>query len=75
MNCDCVVAHGDENHCIGSSVISVLEPWKLFEAQFEIWQCCIIVKVATLRGLEKYAQIWTPLLIENRPECPKKQAD
>ena len=41
----------------------------------EIWQCCIIVKVATLRGLEKYAQIGTHFLIESGPECPKRQAD
>ena len=64
MNCDCVVAHGDENHCIGSNVISVLEPWKLPEAQFEIWQCCIIVKVATLRGLWKYMHKYGPLPVQ-----------
>ena len=71
MNCDYMVAHDGANHCIGSSVISVLEPWKLFEAQFDIWQYCIIVNATTLRGLLKYVQVWTLSVLEWTPNAGK----
>ena len=67
MNGDCEVVHGKAHHCIASNVIHELEPWKLNEIQFGIWQYRAIVNGATLRGLWKYAQIGTSLsLLMNR---------
>ena len=42
---------------------------EVFEAQFEIWQYCIIVNAATLRGLLKYVHAWTLSVQEGTPNA------
>ena len=67
MNGDCEVVHGKAHHCVASNVIHELEPWKLNEIQFGIWQYRAIVNGATLRGLWKYARTQTSLCSWMKP--------
>ena len=74
MNGDCEVVHGKAHHCIASNVIHELEPWKLNEIQFGIWQYRAIVNGATLRGLWKYGRTGTHSLSEKGPRIMERTA-